>query len=122
MVISFDKENKKADFYIHHTANEYSLIISNENEDTKVKFPFVSGWKALLKNNEVIRYQVTVTPPGIMEKNGEIFTHKIINDGDIFESGGYSFNYMASKNKYTETLSAGKNILEGKKDEKSKGL
>ncbi|MDF2951422.1 MAG: hypothetical protein K0S18_1005, partial [Anaerocolumna sp.] len=72
LVISFGVNNSVADYYIPGTRYNYDIIISADYKP--LKFRFMEGWKALFQRGKPIMYNLSVTKPGIIEKDGEIFT------------------------------------------------
>jgi hypothetical protein len=93
MVISFNETNQNADYYIKGTRYDYDLIITTDYSYSK--FAFLEGWKALLKKASPVNYSAHTTIPGIIEKDGAVFTKMIIRENEEFETGGYVFRYNA---------------------------
>ena len=112
IIISFDKNNQMADFYLSGTSYKYDLTISAGIK--KTRFPISSGWKTFFTRTIPVTYKITASEPGIIEKQGEFFTSKVLLEEDCFESGGYSFQYHWPDNKWNRKKKNGSNILEGK--------
>lgn len=114
IIISFDEKNPNADFYVKGTRFQYSLIITAGLK--KSRFPIVSGWKTFLTRTIPVKYRISATEPGIIEKEGEFFTNKVLLEEDNFESGGYIFCYYWPFNKWNRKKKTGSNILAGKSE------
>ncbi len=110
-VISFDPENK-GDFFIPGSEYAYSLIITVQPAGRLPRF--LKGWQALLKKGTPVRKILRATPPGIVEKDGQVFTCLELEHGMIFQSGGFTFRYEEPRLKAPEQEHRGVNILEGK--------
>ena len=63
-----------------------------------------------------MKYRISATEPGLIEKEGEFFTTKVLIEEDLFESGGYRFCYYWPYNKWNRTKKTGSNILAGKSE------
>lgn len=114
IIISFDEKNPNADFIIKGTGFQYSLIITAGLK--KSKLPIISGWKTFLTRTIPVKYKISTTEPGIIEKEGEFFTNKVLLEEDYFESGGYRFCYVWPYNKWNRKKNTGSNILAGKSE------
>ncbi|MDO9533911.1 MAG: vWA domain-containing protein [Bacillota bacterium] len=116
IVISFNKDNKTADYYIEGSEFNYDIIFKNINGNHSPLF--IKGWQALLKKKMPVKTVVYSTQPGIMEFEGKIFTRKELLHSDKFESGGFSFQYNShirgSQHKTNYAADLGADILEGK--------
>lgn len=114
IIVSFDEKNPNADFYIKGTGFQYSLIITAGLK--KSNLPIASGWKTFLTRTIPVKYRISATEPGIIEKEGEFFTNKVLLEEDYFESGGYRFCYYWPYNKWNRKKKTGSNILAGKSE------
>lgn len=119
IVISFDKKNPDADYYIPDTNYSYDLIFTAGLKRTHIRM--LAGWKTFLLKKIPVKYKITATAPGIITKRKEVFTSKILQDDDEFESGGYYFHYSISQNRWNEKKIKGQDLLEGRYEE-GKGL
>jgi len=115
IIISFNEKNEDADYRIKGTGFNYDLVITSEVK--KVKSAVLAGWRTLFRKSVPVEYFVKATVPGILEKNGEILTGKMLVDNDEFESGNHIFRYTMPAGRQIEKKEAGSNILEGR-DEK----
>lgn len=115
LVISFGVNNPVADYYIPGTRYNYDIIISADYKP--LKFRFMEGWNALFQRGKPIMYNLSVTKPGIIEKDGEIFTSMYLMDDEKFESGGFVFWFSMPGNKWLKHKAMGRNVLEGKYEE-----
>ncbi len=68
------------------------------------------GWSYITKQTVPYKNMVIATPPGIIEKEGEIYSRLFLKE-DEFESGGYIFRFHQSMEK-TKIKRKEKNILE----------
>jgi hypothetical protein len=106
-----DKKNVKiGDVKAWSGRFNYNLILTVIYE--KGRWKFVEGYKALLKNGKTAKLMLRATEPGIFLYNGKGYTEKELFHGDIFETGGYLFQYL-ERNKPVEH-EYGKDLLEGK--------
>lgn len=112
VVITFDPDNKTADFYIKGSRFNYDLIIE-ARWDKKSK-PFVQGWKYLFKRYQPVETIMRTTQPGVMEFEGDIYTKKELYHSDEFISGDFSFQYINAYGKWHKEKGEGIDLLEGK--------
>jgi Mg-chelatase subunit ChlD len=113
VTISFDPNNKKADFYIKGSEFNYDIIIRKVWD--KNYRPFIQGWKALLQKSLPLRLMLNCTPPGIIEFEGEILTGKELFHSDKFESGGFAFEYVDPYGKwFQDNKAGGVDLLDGR--------
>ena len=110
-VISFNRQNKDADFYLEESGYNYDIIISNYLESTSLSF--ILGWKALQRKGVVQKVIVRCTPPGILQFGKVIFTKRELFHKDKFLSGGFAFQYINSRSKGLQKQK-GSDLLEGK--------
>ncbi|MDF2473662.1 MAG: hypothetical protein K0R21_1444 [Anaerocolumna sp.] len=115
LVISFDINNPTADYYIPGTRFHYAIIISAEYKPKKVRF--LEGWNALFQKKKPLKYSLVVTKPGIIEKDGQIYTSMYLKDDEQFESGGFIFWFSMPGNVGSKQKVSGRNVLEGKCEE-----
>jgi len=115
VVLSFNPDNKKADFIINGSEFVYDIIIKTVWEN---RYPlFVQGWKALLHRHLPVKTIVQCTAPGIIEFEGGIYTKKELFHSDEFESGGFCFKYINLYGKWFQddtSKSEGVDVLEGR--------
>ena len=112
IVISFNPENARADFYLRGSEFAYDLLIKSVWNHRRPRF--LQGWQALLEKHLPIRTMLECTPPGIFEFAGEIYTRKELFHSDRFAAGGFSFEYSNPYGKWFQDKTEGANILEGK--------
>jgi len=117
VIISFNRENKMADYYIEGSEFAYDIIFKNISGNHSPLF--IKGWQALLKKKMHVSTIVYSTQPGIMEFAGKIFTRKELYHSEKFESGGFSFQYASPYEKSSQrqtnyAAELGTDILEGK--------
>jgi Mg-chelatase subunit ChlD len=111
--ISFNPENKKADYHIQDSEFDYDIIIKRVSG--KDALPFLQGWNTLLKKQPPFNTIVCCSEPGIMEFSGKIYTSKELFHSETFASGGYIFQYNSPYEKKTQQQkNYGTNVLEGK--------
>lgn len=111
--ISFNPENKEADYCIQGSEYDYDIIIKRiSRKDT---LPFLQGWNALLKKQPPFKTIICCSKPGIMEFSGKIYTSKELFHSETFASGGYIFQYNSPYGKKVQQhKNFGTNVLEGK--------
>lgn len=107
IIISFDEDNKQAQYLLHNTDYKYTIEIYVDRENYKWKF--VDGWKTLLKKGNLSEIILTTTKPGIFIYEGKAYSKKKLYSHDKFTSGGYEFEYQVEG----KDKKKGKNILEG---------
>lgn len=112
IIIHIGENNNMNDYCIKSTTYNFDLVISNNQ--TRNHSRLITGWIALFKRNANIEYKVSAMAPGIIEKKGEIFTNITIEEGAVFESGGYVFSYLRDKYTKPDKNKNGRDLLEGK--------
>lgn len=113
VMVSFNPENKKADYYIQGSEFDYDIIIKRISG--KGTLPFLQGWNTLLKKQSPFNTVVCCSEPGIMEFSGKIYTSKELFHSETFASGGYIFQYNCPyEKKVQRQRNYGTNVLEGK--------
>jgi len=111
IVVTFNKNNKTADFQVEGSQFNYDLVLDNEFEQGKWRF--IDGYKALARKVNRPRLVMYTTKPGIIVYKNEVVTKKELFDKDAIESGGFTFQYYAEKHRSKEKQQ-GKDILEGR--------
>lgn len=112
IIISFDANDKTADFRIEDSSYLHSLIIKTEWNNPHPRF--IQGWKALRQKHVPLITTVRCTQPGIIEYNGDVYTQKDLLHEDEFESGGYAFRYVNPYGRWFKEKGEGVNLLNGK--------
>lgn len=110
VVISMNGDQKRADYSGLTSKYQYNLLFVNIFDISKWKF--IEGYKALNPNYKKPLLFIKTTEPGIFQCGGLVYTKKELYHGDIFESAGYTFQYL--KNCKTIEYESGKNLLEGR--------
>lgn len=110
VIISFDKNNKNADFRIFDSEFNYDIEFSAITKRSKWKF--VDGYNALFHKNNASGIFLRTTEPGIFTYSEKIFTNRKIYNNDVFITGGYVFQYVVSRKEKSIDNEKGKNILE----------
>ena len=112
VVLSFDPDNRQADFIISNDEFRHDMVIANSWHDSLPGF--VRGWKALFKPRLTVETVLECTPPGILVVDGQVLTGTELHPGDEFETGGLTFSYSTGSGTATQNRSKGVNILDDK--------
>ncbi len=95
IVISFDQQYKKADFYIGGGLQDFQLIFEKVSE---MNLPhFLEGYRSFNKDKNPIKIRVTATEPGILNFGEFVYSKHFIVDGSKFNSGGILFRYVENE-------------------------
>ena len=112
VVLSFDPDNRSADFLIANKDYSYDMIVSNSWNDNLPRF--LRGWAALFKRKLEVVTNFRCTPPGVLVTEGKVLTSKELHSDDQFETGGLTFRYCLASDKGAATKGRGVNLLDGK--------
>ncbi|PKM79482.1 MAG: hypothetical protein CVU88_05655 [Firmicutes bacterium HGW-Firmicutes-13] len=112
VVISFDTEDKEADYRIEGSDYSHRIIIKTEWNSPHPRF--IQGWKALRQKHVPLISTVKCTQPGVIEYNYDVYTQKDLLHEDQFESGGYTFRYVNPYRRWVKEKGEGVNLLDGK--------
>ncbi|WP_027108041.1 VWA domain-containing protein [Lacticigenium naphthae] len=93
VIISFDEEDKEADFIIPETTSQYQIILHRSYEDGRWKF--WDGYRALVKQLPLSDVILRTTRPGIFRLGSEIYTSSELHDLETFTTGSFVFHYYA---------------------------
>lgn len=110
IVISFNKDNKNADFRFFDSEYNYDIELSVILK--KGRWKFMDGYKALFHKKIFSGVMLKTTEPGIFSYGNKIFTSRKIYNNDVFITGEYVFQYMLGGRKKTSDQDRGKNLLE----------
>lgn len=108
IIISFNKENKNAQYHISDCEYNYNIKLICIIE--KSRWKFIDGYKALFNKNISTELLLKTTAPGIFIYEGKVFTSKKIYKNDKFITGGYVFQYIINHKGNTDK-DKGKDIL-----------
>lgn len=113
VTVSFNMDNKMADFYIQGNSYSYDIIIKNSGDSTQPHF--VQGWGVFLRRKRPTATVVQCTMPGVLESEGSVFTTGKLFHTHKFETGGFTFQYQNPTGKWFQDSEAGGvNILKGR--------
>lgn len=110
IVITFNEENKNAEYHISHSKYDYDIELTAIVQ--KSRWKFVDGYKALFNKNTFSELLIKATKPGILIYEGSIYTSKKVYNKDKFITGEYVFQYFADRINKSTDMDKGKNILE----------
>ncbi|MDD2371731.1 MAG: RICIN domain-containing protein [Firmicutes bacterium] len=95
LMISFDQNYKKADFYIGDSSYTFQLIIEKVSE---MNLPhFLEGYRSFNKDRNPIKLRVSATEPGILNFGEFVYSKHFIVDGSKFDSGDILFRYVENE-------------------------
>ncbi len=108
--ISLNDDGYKSGDHVFDTSYRYAIIFKKNYE--RGKWNFIEGYKALGKKASAPKLILEITEPGIFQCNGIAYSKKELFHGDIFETAGYTFQYLEDKKEIK--FEAGQDLLEGK--------
>lgn len=111
IVITFNKENKKAQYHIFESEYKYDIELTSVIQ--KSKWKFMDGYKTMFNMNNGSELMLRTTEPGIFTYEGKIYSRKKIYKNDRFATGGYVFEYRIVNKSRSIGKDRGKNLLKG---------
>lgn len=109
IVITFNKENKSAQYHIYDSEYNYNIKLISIVE--KSRWKFIDGYKAIFDKNISSELLLKTTEPGIFIYEDKVFTSKKIYKNDKFITGGYVFQYIINHKENSTSKDKGKDVL-----------
>lgn len=109
IIITFNKENKNAQYHIVGSQYDYNIELICIVE--KSRWKFIDGYIALFNKNISSELLLKTTEPGIFIYEDKVFTSKKIYKNDKFITSGYVFQYVINHKGKSTDKDKGKDVL-----------